>query len=76
MNTADHGNVEQMHDPESGQPHTAHTCEWVPCIYVNQREGPVQIQKGGLADIAPTLLHIMGLKKPKEMTGQSLVRFT
>lgn len=74
--TADHGNVEKMHDPESGQPHTAHTCEWVPCIYVNQREGPVQIQKGGLADIAPTLLHIMGLKKPEEMTGQSLLRFT
>ena len=72
--TADHGNVEQMHDPISGQAHTAHTCEWVPCIYVNQREGSVGMQEGGLADIAPTLLDIMALEKPTEMTGQSLLR--
>ncbi len=71
--TADHGNVEQMHDPISGQAHTAHTCEWVPCIYVNQREGSVVMQEGSLADIAPTLLDIMALEKPTEMTGKSLL---
>ncbi len=72
--TADHGNVEQMHDPSSGQAHTAHTCEWVPCIYVNQRQGSVVMQEGGLADIAPTLLDIMALEQPAEMTGHSLLR--
>lgn len=72
--TADHGNVEQMHDPQTGQAHTAHTCEWVPCIYVNQRDARVGMLEGGLADIAPTLLDIMALEKPAEMTGHSLLR--
>ncbi len=74
--TADHGNVEQMHDPDSGQAHTAHTCEQVPCIYVNQREGQIEMEEGGLADISPTLLKIMELPQPEEMTGKSLVKFT
>ena len=69
--TADHGNVEQMSDRSTGQPHTAHTAEPVPLVYV----GPQQIKlKGGmLSDVAPTLLALMGLKQPTEMTGQSLI---
>lgn len=72
--TADHGNVEQMQDTSTGQAHTAHTCEPVPFIYVGQR--PARIREGGiLADVAPTLLTLMGLPIPKEMTGTSVVEF-
>lgn len=70
--TADHGNVEQMKDPTTGQAHTAHTCEPVPLVYV----GPKQIElaaNGTLSDVAPTLLTLMELPMPKEMTGRSLV---
>jgi 2,3-bisphosphoglycerate-independent phosphoglycerate mutase len=71
--TADHGNVEQMHDDTTGQPHTAHTLNLVPCVYVGR---PATLAPGGaLQDIAPTLLALMGLPKPREMTGHSLVRF-
>jgi 2,3-bisphosphoglycerate-independent phosphoglycerate mutase len=73
--TADHGNVEQMSDRDSGQPHTAHTCELVPFVLISQRDIMVEPREGGLADIAPTLLHMMGLEQPEEMTGESLVRF-
>lgn len=73
--TADHGNVEQMSDKTSGQPHTAHTCELVPFVLLSQRDIMVEPREGGLADIAPTLLHLMGLEQPEEMTGESLVRF-
>ncbi|MFC3357703.1 2,3-bisphosphoglycerate-independent phosphoglycerate mutase, partial [Azotobacter chroococcum] len=70
--TADHGNVEQMEDESTGQAHTAHTCEPVPFIYVGQR--PLRIRGGGvLADVAPTMLKLLGLPQPKEMTGQPLV---
>jgi 2,3-bisphosphoglycerate-independent phosphoglycerate mutase len=70
--TADHGNVEQMADQSTGQAHTAHTCEPVPLIYVGKRA--VTIRPGGvLADVAPTLLTLMGLQVPKEMTGTSIV---
>jgi len=70
--TADHGNVEQMADESTGQAHTAHTCEPVPFIYVGKR--PVTIRAGGvLADVAPTLLTLMGLPVPAEMTGTSIV---
>ncbi|HTG02318.1 MAG TPA: 2,3-bisphosphoglycerate-independent phosphoglycerate mutase [Nitrospirota bacterium] len=69
--TADHGNIEVMFDPVSGQPHTAHTTDPVPCILV--RKG-AQLRSGGvLADIAPTVLELMGLEIPKEMTGRSLL---
>ncbi|MEJ6671389.1 MAG: 2,3-bisphosphoglycerate-independent phosphoglycerate mutase [Pseudomonadales bacterium] len=71
--TADHGNCEQMTDNTSGQPHTAHTCEQVPLIYVGPRT--VNIRPGGvLSDLAPTLLDLMDLPTPKEMTGQSLIQ--
>ena len=70
--TADHGNAECMADLESGQPHTAHTSDPVPLIYVGDRQ--VRFVEGGaLADVAPSLLVLMGLDKPREMTGHSVV---
>jgi 2,3-bisphosphoglycerate-independent phosphoglycerate mutase len=73
--TADHGNVEQMQDYDSGQVHTQHTTELVPFIYVNeQAPDTVHIRTGGkLSDVAPTLLDLMHLAKPAEMTGESLI---
>src|SRR6056297_3453607 len=70
--TADHGNCEVMVDPESGGPHTAHTLNPVPVILVG---GPqeARLGKGRLADLAPTILELMGLPKPEEMTGKSLL---
>ncbi len=70
--TPAHGNVEQRADESTGQAHTAHTCEPVPFIYVGKR--PATIRSGGvLADVAPTLLTLMGLPVPAEMTGTSIV---
>jgi 2,3-bisphosphoglycerate-independent phosphoglycerate mutase len=70
--TSDHGNAEQLHDDTTGQAHTAHTLNLVPCVYVGR---PATMRNGGaLQDIAPTLLALMGLPKPPEMTGHSLVR--
>jgi 2,3-bisphosphoglycerate-independent phosphoglycerate mutase len=71
--TADHGNVEQMLDPESGQAHTAHTLNPVPLIFVSDRAQDCQLRNGSLCDIAPTLLHLMNLPVPAEMEGQSLL---
>ncbi|MGN0154256.1 MAG: 2,3-bisphosphoglycerate-independent phosphoglycerate mutase [Lachnospiraceae bacterium] len=69
---ADHGNAEKMIDYETGEPHTAHTTNPVPFILVNY--GDVKLREGGcLADIAPTLLEIMELPQPAEMTGKSLI---
>jgi 2,3-bisphosphoglycerate-independent phosphoglycerate mutase len=70
--TADHGNCETMIDPETGGPHTAHTMNPVPVILVGGPEG-AKLHDGRLADIAPTLLQLMNLEKPDEMTGQSLI---
>jgi 2,3-bisphosphoglycerate-independent phosphoglycerate mutase len=70
--TADHGNAEQMVDNNSGQAHTAHTCEPVPLIYVG-RDAQV-LPDGSLSDIAPTLLALMDMEQPPEMTGKSLVK--
>src|SRR4029077_2469252 len=67
--TPDHGNVEMMRDPKTGQPHTAHTTNPVPLVLVNPPPGIIGLQDGRLADIAPTLLAIMKLKQPKAMTG-------
>jgi 2,3-bisphosphoglycerate-independent phosphoglycerate mutase len=70
--TADHGNCEQMFDHESGQAHTQHTTELVPFIYVGNKH--VDVQKSGkLADVAPTMLALMQLQQPTDMTGQSLL---
>ncbi len=72
--TADHGNCEQMWDPINNCPHTAHTTYDVPLIVVDERfKGKKLVTGGRLADIAPTALAILGLKKPEEMTGQSLL---
>jgi 2,3-bisphosphoglycerate-independent phosphoglycerate mutase len=72
--TADHGNCELMKDPATGQPHTAHTLNPVPFIYVNDADGGAQIREGGrLCDIAPTMLDLLHIAKPVEMTGHSLV---
>jgi 2,3-bisphosphoglycerate-independent phosphoglycerate mutase len=69
--TADHGNIEQMRDLETNQPHTAHTTNPVPLVYVG---GQKTLQDGGnLADIAPTMLAILGIDQPAEMTGRSLI---
>ncbi len=68
--TADHGNVEQMKDPVTGGPHTAHTLLDVPIIVVNARIGAFRLHNGRLADVAPTLLDLTGIEKPPQMTGQ------
>jgi len=68
--TADHGNAEQMIDYKTGEPHTAHTTNPVPLILVGMDR---KLKIGKLADLAPTILEIMGLEKPEEMTGNSLL---
>jgi len=71
--TADHGNLEQMSDPETGQAHTAHTTGPVPLVYLGR---PARLRAGGaLQDVAPTLLALLGLPLPAEMTGRSLIEF-
>ena len=70
--TADHGNAETMQDPETGEPHTAHTLNRVPVVLVNGTAAK-KLRDGRLSDIAPTLLSIMGLRQPAEMTGRSLI---
>jgi 2,3-bisphosphoglycerate-independent phosphoglycerate mutase len=69
--TADHGNIEQMLDKVTGQPHTAHTTNQVPLVYVGG-DKPL-FSGGGLSDLAPTMLAILGVQKPVEMTGRSLI---
>jgi 2,3-bisphosphoglycerate-independent phosphoglycerate mutase len=71
--TADHGNAEMMRDPETGEPHTAHTLNLVPFIVVNAPGVGARVEDGRLADVAPTLLDILGLAKPVAMTGHSLI---
>ncbi|WP_041314453.1 2,3-bisphosphoglycerate-independent phosphoglycerate mutase [Heliomicrobium modesticaldum] len=72
--TADHGNVEMMIDPHDGGPHTAHTTDLVPVILVSDRHKDRQLRPAGaLEDIAPTLLALLGLEAPPEMTGKSLI---
>ena len=73
--TADHGNAEQMLDPVTQKKHTAHTTNPVPLIYIGKRKNSLlEPHIGTLADLAPTLLELMDIKKPKEMTGQSLFK--
>ncbi len=71
--TADHGNAEKMHDDATGQPHTAHTLNLVPCVYVGRKAAIAE--RGSLQDIAPTLLAMLGIRQPAEMTGRSLLTF-
>ena len=70
--TADHGNAEQMIDYKTGEPHTAHTTNPVPLILVSEKEG-IKLKQGKLADLAPTILELMNIEKPEEMTGESLI---
>lgn len=72
--TADHGNVEQMEDPQSGQSHTAHTINPVPLVYCG-REARA-FAGGALKDIAPTMLYLLGISPPTEMTGHSLLELS
>ena len=72
--TADHGNCELMKDPASGQPHTSHTLNPVPLVYVNDADRGARLRTGGrLCDIAPTMLEVLGLPQPPDMTGRSLL---
>jgi 2,3-bisphosphoglycerate-independent phosphoglycerate mutase len=71
--TADHGNCEMMRDPQTGGPHTSHTTNPVPLLLLGARNRALNAE-GRLADLAPTLLELMDLPKPKEMTGASLLR--
>jgi len=71
--TADHGNAEMMRDPDTGEPHTAHTLNPVPFIVVNPLAAIPYLEDGRLSDVAPTLLDILGLAKPAVMTGRSLI---
>ena len=71
--TADHGNAEQMIDYKTGEPHTAHTTNPVPIILVTDNKEYKLKENGKLADLAPTMLDLMGINKPQEMTGESLL---
>jgi 2,3-bisphosphoglycerate-independent phosphoglycerate mutase len=71
MITADHGNCEMMIDPETGGPHTAHTTNPVPFIVVDP-DGDRLLRSGALCDVGPTILTMLGLEQPREMTGEDL----
>jgi 2,3-bisphosphoglycerate-independent phosphoglycerate mutase len=71
--TADHGNAEMMRDPDTGEPHTAHTLNPVPFVIVNPPGAVARVENGRLADVAPTLLDLLRLPKPAAMTGHSLI---
>ena len=71
--TADHGNAEQMIDYATGEPHTAHTTNPVPIILITEDQTIKLKENGKLADLAPTMLDLMGIEKPEEMTGESLL---
>jgi len=72
--TADHGNCELMFDPATGQPHTAHTTNPVPLILFDAKKRHASLRKGGaLENVAPTILTILGIEQPSEMTAESLL---
>jgi 2,3-bisphosphoglycerate-independent phosphoglycerate mutase len=71
--TADHGNIEQLIDYETGMPHTAHTTNRVPVILIDEERKKSRLKKGTAVDVAPTVLQLLGLPQPKEMTGRSLI---
>jgi 2,3-bisphosphoglycerate-independent phosphoglycerate mutase len=72
--TADHGNAEMMRDPVTGEPHTAHTLNPVPLLLVNPPADVTGLSDGRLADIAPTLLQLLGMRQPAAMTGRPLLQ--
>lgn len=72
--TADHGNIELMRDPETHEPHTAHTMNPVPFLAASEAGKAFSLKDGRLSDIAPTILELMGLPKPAPMTGRSLLQ--
>ncbi|MBI3016739.1 MAG: 2,3-bisphosphoglycerate-independent phosphoglycerate mutase [Deltaproteobacteria bacterium] len=71
--TADHGNAEQMIDYQTGEPHTAHTTNPVPLYYLHPEQKKIALQNGILADLMPTVLNLMKLPFPKEVTGKNLI---
>ena len=71
--TADHGNIEQLIDYDTGMPHTAHTTNLVPVILVDEERRKCRLSQGSGIDIAPTLLQLLNLAQPQEMTGRSLI---
>ena len=75
--TADHGNADVMVNPKTQKPHTAHTTNLVPFVYVGHHKATVNVAegKGKLSDIAPTMLDVMGLNTPNEMTGSPIFKF-
>lgn len=73
--TADHGNAESMHDAQTGQAHTAHTTSWVPLVYSGPHTVSCLPGNGSLADVAPTILYLMGLPAPPAMTGRSRLQW-
>ncbi len=74
--TADHGNADLMVDPQTRVPFTAHTTNDVPLIYINPQPSTCNLENGRLADIAPTILGILELGQPEEMTGKNLLHAT
>jgi len=72
--TADHGNIEQLVDYDTGMPHTAHTTNPVPVILIDDERKNVHLDQGTGVDIAPTLLQLLQQSQPQEMTGRSLIR--
>jgi len=73
--TPDHGNVDEINNPKTGKPNTQHSLHPVPCIIVdNNKKWNIINDNGGLSNIAPTMLTLMGIKKPKEMTSESLIK--
>src|SRR5262245_6265560 len=71
--TADHGNIEQLIDYDTGKPHTAHTTSQVPVILVNDERKKARLNQGTAIDVAPTILQLLGLSQPEVMTGHSLI---
>jgi 2,3-bisphosphoglycerate-independent phosphoglycerate mutase len=71
--TADHGNIEQLIDYDTGMPHTAHTINRVPVILVDEERKQCRLNEGTAIDVAPTVMQLLGLPLPEEMTGHSLI---
>jgi 2,3-bisphosphoglycerate-independent phosphoglycerate mutase len=71
--TADHGNIEQLIDYDTGMPHTAHTTNLVPVILIDEEHKRCRLNQGTAIDVAPTMMQLLGLTQPSEMTGRSLI---